>query len=104
MKLLIKTALVFSVFLTSPLSAQSFDQETVNALKVCHDYVWFEVPDFKDLPNAAVSVYPGIVGDGSITVFWNVMWDDPTVRAAGNCTSINGKVEGFEDYTKLDKN
>lgn len=100
MKFLTKAAIVFSVILSSPVSAQSFDRETVNALKACHDYVWSEVPEFKDLPNAAVSVFPGIIDGESITVFWNVMWDDPTVRAAGNCTSISGKVEGFEDYTK----
>ena len=85
-----------------PVFAQSFDRETVNALKLCHDYVWFQVPEFKDLPNAAVSVFPGITAENSRTVFWNVLWDDPTVRAAGNCTVIGEEVVGFEDYTKLE--
>ncbi|MEY8099812.1 hypothetical protein AB9F29_20815 [Falsihalocynthiibacter sp. S25ZX9] len=84
------------------MSAQMFDEATTDALKVCHDYVWFEVPEFKELPNAAVSVFPGIIDENSITIFWNVMWDDPTVRAAGNCTTIDGAVEGFEDYSKMD--
>lgn len=97
-----KTALAISAVVASPISAQSFDQATTDALKACHDYVWFEVPEFKDLPNAAVSVFPGIMDEKSITVFWNVMWDDPTVRAAGNCSSIDGKVVGFEDYTKME--
>ena len=61
-----------------------------------------EVPEFSELPNAAVSVFPGIFDENSITVFWNVMWDDPIVRAAGNCTVINSVVEGFEDYTKME--
>lgn len=61
------------------------------------------IPDFKDLPNAAVSVFPGITDESAITVFWNVMWDDPIVRAAGNCTTIGGKIEGFEDYTKMNQ-
>ena len=103
MKLFGSTALMLSAFLTFPLAAQSFDRETVNALKACHDYVWFQVPDFKDLPNAAVSVFPGITDESAITVFWNVMWDDPIVRAAGNCTTIGGKIEGFEDYTKINQ-
>lgn len=82
--------------------ADPYDEATTNALKACHDYVWLETPDFKDLPNAAVSVFPGIVDDNGVTVFWNVMWDEPTVRAAGNCFAVDGKVEGFEDYTKME--
>lgn len=100
MNRILKISMALASLVASPVAAQSFDRETVNALKACHDYVWFEIPDFKDLPNAAVSVFPGIMGEGSITVFWNVMWDDPIVRAAGNCTTIGGAVEGFEDYTK----
>lgn len=80
-------------------SAQAFDRQTTNALKACHDYVW-EVPEFKDLPNAAVSVFPGSENGNAIVVNWNVNWDQPTVRAAGNCTVIGGSVEGFEDYAK----
>lgn len=84
----------------SPVFAQAFDRETTNALQSCHDYLWSDVPEFKELPNAAISVFPGIMDGDTITVFWNVMWDDPTVRAAGNCTVIKGKIEGVEDYTK----
>jgi hypothetical protein len=82
--------------------AHAFDRVTTEALKACHDYIWMEVTDFKELPNAAVSVFPGIIDEKSVTVFWNVMWDDPIVRAAGNCTVINSVVEGFEDYTKME--
>lgn len=79
--------------------AHAFDRVTVNALKACHDYVW-DVPEFKDLPNAAISVYPGSMDDDRRVINWNVNWDDPNVRAAGNCTYIGGEVAGFEDYTK----
>lgn len=102
MKRIISSAFVTLALAASPVASQNFDENTIAALKACHDYVWFEVPEFKDLPNAAVSVFPGIVEDNSIVVFWNVMWDEPTVRAAGNCTAIDGNIEGFEDYTKME--
>lgn len=79
--------------------AHAFDRVTVNALKACHDYVW-EVPEFKDLPNAAISVYPGSLDGDQRVINWNVNWDDPDVRAAGNCTYIGSEVVGFDDYAK----
>ena len=90
-----------SVALTLP--AHAFDRVTIAATRACHDYVWFQVPEFKDLPNAAISAFPGRVDGKTHTINWNVNWDDPKVRAAGNCTVINNKVEGFEDYTKMNK-
>ena len=89
------------LLIASAIPATAFDRETTNALKACHDYVW-SVPDFAELPNAAVSVFPGWENENSRVVFWNVYWDEPTVRQAGNCTVIDGAVEGFEDYTKLE--
>lgn len=86
---------------TIALPAVAFDRITTEALKGCHNYIWLKVPEFRDLPNAAVSVFPGIMEKTSVTVFWNVMWNDPNVRAAGNCVYANGKVIGFEDYTKI---
>ncbi|WP_193139051.1 MULTISPECIES: hypothetical protein [unclassified Meridianimarinicoccus] len=80
-------------------AAQAFDRQTTNALKTCHDYLW-QVPEFMDMPNAAISVFPASQNGDTIIVNWNVNWDEPTVRAAGNCTVIDGNVEGFEDYTK----
>ena len=56
--------------------------------------------EYAELPNAAVSVYPLMTDGNVITTVWHIMWDDPVVRAAGNCTVIDGNVEGFEDYTK----
>ncbi|MDO6485130.1 hypothetical protein [Shimia thalassica] len=102
MKIVANTLITASFLWVSSPPAHAFDRATTNALKACHDYIWMEVPEFNKLPNAAVSVFPGVVNDNSITVFWNVMWDDPIVRAAGNCTSMNGVVEGFEDYTKIE--
>lgn len=81
-------------------NAQAFDRQATDALKLCHDYLW-AAPEFKDLPNAAISVFPQSENDNTIIVNWNVSWDQPTVRAAGNCTIIDGAVEGFEDYTKM---
>lgn len=87
-------ALFASIF---ALPVHAFDRETTEALQICHDYLW-EVPDYADLPNAAISVFPGLMDGTTITVFWNVYWDAPIVRAAGNCTVIGGSLEGFEDY------
>lgn len=94
MKALI-TATILAIGFAS--SAHAFDRQTTDALQLCHDYLW-DVPKYADLPNAAISVFPGILNDQSIVVFWNVYWDDPTIRAAGNCTIIDGAVKGFEDY------
>lgn len=94
---------VFLGFISLSFSAAevaAFDRETTDALKACHDYAW-SVDEYADLPNAAVSVYPLMTNDNVITTVWHIMWDDPVVRAAGNCTVIDGTVEGFEDYTKL---
>ncbi|GGX67218.1 hypothetical protein GCM10007385_40380 [Tateyamaria omphalii] len=98
MKRCICTLLAVS-FLTVP--AHAFDRKTTEALRLCHDYLW-EVPEYADLPNAAISVFPGVFDDQSITVFWNIYWDAPTTRSAGNCTIINGTLEGFEDYLAQD--
>jgi len=83
------------------LPAHAFDRQTTDALQLCHNYLW-EVPKYADLPNAAISVFPGILDDQSIVVFWSVYWDEPTTRAAGNCTIIDGAVEGFEDYLAME--
>ncbi len=84
----------------SAASVSAFDRQTTVALELCHSYLW-EVPEFADLPNAAISVFPGLFDDNTITVFWNVYWDDPMTRVAGNCTIVNGALEGFENYLDL---
>ncbi|WP_299775112.1 hypothetical protein [uncultured Tateyamaria sp.] len=89
------TAAILAIGFAS--SAHAFDRQTTDALQMCHDYLW-EVPAYAELPNAAISVFPGIFDDQSIVVFWNVYWDEPTTRAAGNCTIIDGALEGVEDY------
>lgn len=94
-----RTALCLTVIFAAT-GAHAFDRQTTDALKLCHDYIW-DVPEFKDLPNAAISVFPHSENDDTIIVNWNVNWDQPTLRAAGNCTVIEGIVEGFEDYTKM---
>ncbi len=81
-------------------TAQAFDRATTNAAKACHDYIW-EVPEFAELPNAAISVWPSTVNEGTYVINWNVNWDNPTMRAAGNCTVRGSQVIGFEDYTKM---
>ncbi len=80
--------------------AAAFDRQTTEALTACHDYVW-NVPHFSSLPNAAISVFPGWENENQYVVFWNVYWDDPRVRRAGNCTIKDGSVDGFEDYTEM---
>lgn len=71
-----------------------------SAAQLCHDYVWFNVPKFEKMPNAAVSAFPSSSDGGAYVIFWNVSWDDPRVRAAGSCTVANGEVTAFEDYTE----
>lgn len=91
-----------SVFaLGAPSLASAFDQETTQALQLCHQYLW-EVPAYADLPNAAITVFPGLFDETTLTVFWHVYWDAPTVSAAGNCTIVNGTLEGFEDYGAIE--
>ena len=89
-----------AVLLVAGGPALAFDRQTTDAAKACHDHIW-EVSEFAELPNAAISVWPNSVNEGIYVINWNVNWDDPTVRAAGNCTVENGNVIGFEDYTKM---
>ncbi len=78
----------------------AFDRLTTNELALCHDYV-SEEPEFNDLPKAALSFFPGWDDGDKLVIFWNVHWDHPVVKRAGNCTVINGVVEVFEDYTRM---
>lgn len=94
----LRIVFAFVLIAVSALPSFAFDRKMTEALKACHDYLWFQVPEFKDLPNAAINVYPGIWGDEQYVVFWNVYWDDPTVREAGNCQIKGGDVIGFEHY------
>lgn len=78
-------------------TTHAFDQRITSALVNCHNYLW-EVPAFADLPNAAISVWPGSETDTLIKVYWVVDWTDPTVKAAGQCEIADGDVIGFENY------
>ncbi|MEJ6398523.1 hypothetical protein [Yoonia sp. 208BN28-4] len=92
-----KLTLIGAALTALPLPSAAFDRDTVEALTACHNYVW-DVPEFVDLPNAAVSVWPGMVNDATMTIMWNVTWDDPMVKAAGICTYADGEVIGYEQY------
>lgn len=95
-----KACLSLVILVAAGPPALSFDRKTLDATKACHDHVWFEIGEFKDLPNAAISAFPGSVDGETFVINWNVNWDDPRVRAAGNCTVTGNKVIAFEDYTK----
>lgn len=95
-----KSLILSAVLVSSASMSFALDRQTTTALSACHDYLWNEVPAFSDLPNAAISVYPGSTNGNVVMVNWNVSWDKPTVRAAGNCTIIDGTLQGFEDYTR----
>ncbi|AXT27157.1 hypothetical protein D1823_11550 [Ruegeria sp. AD91A] len=97
---MLKSLVLSAVLVASASTAFALDRQTTNALRACHDYLWNSVPAFSKLPNAAISVYPGSTNGNVITVNWNVSWDQPNIRAAGNCTVIDENVEGFEDYTQ----
>ncbi len=77
--------------------ASAFDRQTTDALKACHDTLW-DLPEYTDLPNAAISVWPGWINDDSIKVYWVVDWTDPDVQAAGQCVYADGKIAGYERF------
>ena len=85
------------LFAASASFAHAFDRETTNALKACHDYVW-AVPDYAELPNAAISVWPASVGESVLKVYWVVDWTNPDVRAAGQCEYADGEIVGYEPF------
>ena len=58
--------------------AGEFDQH----LKACHDAVWAR-DEFKDIPNAGVSAFPGGFDDDTFYAYWIVDWE--TVQVAGKC-------------------
>lgn len=76
--------------------AHGFDRATTQALQACHDYLWYEVPAFESLPEAAISVFPASIEGNTILVNWIVNWDD--IRQAGTCTVIRGSVEGYDEF------
>ena len=71
------------VVLAVPSTAFGQSHVTSSQLRACHDYVWFEAPDFQNLPNAAISITSGKIKDGQAKVWWEVKWDD--VHASGVC-------------------
>ncbi|WP_108810277.1 hypothetical protein [Sphingorhabdus sp. Alg231-15] len=87
---------------TSSENAQgtSFGVGMVTAAQICHDHVWFNIPKFEKLPNAAISSFPGSENNGTYLIFWNVRWDDPETRAAGACEIAGGQIVAFEDYSE----
>ena len=96
---LTKILLAASIMIAANTSTYAFDRATVHALKACHNYLW-DIPEFKDLPNAAISVFPGSVNKNEYVINWNVNWDKPNVAAGGNCQVVKGEVIGFEHYGK----
>ena len=97
---LTKLLLAASIMAAATTATYAFDRQTVHALKACHDYLWNDVPAYKDLPNAAISVYPNRKDGNIIIVNWSVNWENPNISAGGNCQVIKNKVIGFEQYGK----
>jgi hypothetical protein len=55
-------------------------QVSPQMLKACHDSVW-EQPEFKDIPNAGVSIEGGkVMENGNIKVHWRVDWENNHAR------------------------
>jgi len=66
-------------------------------LKACHDYVW-QLPQFKDIPNAGISVQAGEVSDrGNSRVHWRVDWDSN--HAKGGCI-VNPQNKVIKEWAK----
>lgn len=84
-------------FSTAAMSASAFDREVTEALKACHDYVW-AVPEFEDMPNAAVSVWPASSNNGITKVYWVVDWDDPAIQQAGTCEYAKEEVIAYNNF------
>ncbi len=91
-KVLLLTLLLFSC------QAFSLDKAVKQAMLACHNHLWFKVTEFENLPNAAISVYPNMVGEDQTIVAWIVNWQSPTVKAAGICTVKDGKVVDMERF------
>ena len=51
-------------------------------VKACHDAAWAQ-DEFKDIPNAGVSAYPGGFDDKTFYAYWIVDWDE--LQVAGKC-------------------
>lgn len=86
--LLALTTLVFAIPTTAA-------EVTPQMMKTCHDTVW-EQDDFKDIPNAGISIEGGAVKDnGRIAVHWRVDWDNNHAR--GVCVlKPNGQLFHFQ--------
>ena len=97
---LTKILLATSIMAATTTATFAFDRATVRAMQACHDYLWNDVPEFKTLPKAAISVFPGSSDKNGYVINWNVKWDKPRVAAGGNCDVRDGIVAGFEQYGK----
>lgn len=80
-------------------SAEAFDRKITSALSHCHNYLW-DVPEFVELPNAAISVWPASENGNLIKIYWVADWADPTIKAAGQCEILDEKITGFENYLR----
>ncbi|SHG82535.1 hypothetical protein [Marivita hallyeonensis] len=85
------------VALSMTTAVLAFDRQTTDALKACHDYLW-DVPEFAELPNAALSVWPASSNGGLTKIYWVVDWTDPDIRAAGQCEYSGDEVIGYERF------
>lgn len=74
------------------------DQVTPQMLKTCHDSVW-EQDEFKDIPNAGISIESGEFKDnGRVAVHWRVEWDNQHAR--GVCVlKPNGELLKFQVHS-----
>jgi len=70
---------------------------TPQMMKTCHDSVW-DQNEFKDIPNAGISIESGAVKDnGRIAVHWRVDWDNKHAR--GVCVlRPNGELLKFQTH------
>ena len=67
---------------TCLIGSSSFAGEFDAQMKVCHDAVW-QMDEFKNIPNAGVSVHLGGYDDSSFYAYWIIDWDN--LQVAGKC-------------------
>lgn len=89
-------AAVLLISTCGPAMAGDFDQH----VKACHDAAWTQ-EEFKDVPHAGVSAYPGGYDDKIFYAYWIIDWDD--IQVAGKCV-MDLKTPKLLDVTDFRKN
>jgi len=94
-----RLALIATIGVLTLGSVAVAQQPAPQLLKACHDAVW-EQGEFKDIPNAGISIVSGeVLPNGRTRVHWKVDWDNNHAR--GTCVAEpNGNIFKFEVHSR----